>query len=104
MCLKIYVPTTRSEVISDTVKFILTCVHIPESGIDDHLRKTANDVVHVLLKNTHVIPALQIPPARDALVQIARLLNLDTPPTMVPILPVIPSSFGYTSTSPYFSC
>ena len=100
-CLKIYVPATRGEVISDTVKFIPTCIPIPETGIDDHLRKTANDLVHLLLKKTPTIPALDIPSARDALIQIAKLLNRDTTPVITPILPVIsPPPTAQTTTPP----
>ena len=42
-CLTCYLPKTRSEVIADTVKFIRRYIPIPETSLDDHVKKTAND-------------------------------------------------------------
>ena len=42
-CLTCYLPKTRSEVIADTVKFIRRYIPIPETSLDDHVKKTADD-------------------------------------------------------------
>ena len=74
-CLKIYIPLTRSEINSDTVTFISRYIPIPEANIDDHLRKTTNYIVNLLLIKTPAIPALQPESAKEALLKIAQLLN-----------------------------
>ena len=66
-CLQIYIPTTRSEVVSDTIKFIPRFIPFSEANIDDHLRKTANNLVHLLLNRTPLISALQPKYSREVL-------------------------------------
>ena len=102
-CLKIYNPTTRSEIVLDTIKFIPKYVPIPEASIDDHIRKTANDLVHLLLNKSPAIPALQLQSSRQALIQIAQTLNRDTTPVITSIPPpvqVAPSSPSTTQILP----
>ena len=48
-CLTCYFPKTKSEVIADTVKFIPRYIPIPETSLDDHVKKTADDLIHLLL-------------------------------------------------------
>ena len=55
----IYAPKTRSQIISDTVNFVPRYIPIPEASIDDHLRKTADDLVHLLENKTTLLPTLQ---------------------------------------------
>ena len=86
-CLTIYVPTTRSQIVSDTVKFIPRYIPIPEASIEDHLRKTTEDLVHILANKPSLIPALQPESAKGALLQIAELLHTDTTPPITSLLP-----------------
>ena len=67
-CLKIYMSTTRSVLISDAIECIPRYIPILEAGIDDHMRKTANSLVHLLLNKIPAIPALKLEPSRDALI------------------------------------
>ena len=50
-CLKVYIPKTHRERITDTAKIIPKQIPIPEATLDDHLRYTADDLVHLLHKN-----------------------------------------------------
>ena len=50
-CVKCYIPKTRKERISDTVSFIPKVIPIPQANINDHLRRTADDLIHLFLKN-----------------------------------------------------
>ena len=54
------------------------------------MRKTANDVIHLLLNKTPSIPALQPESSKDALLQLSTLLNRDTTPTIQPT-PLVPA-------------
>ena len=81
-CLRIFVPDKHSEVNSDTVKFIPRYIPIPECSIDDHLKKTVNDLVHLLLNKSPAVPVLQPESARAALIKIAELLNRDSSPNI----------------------
>lgn len=87
--LRIYNPTTSSEIISDTIKYIPTYIQIPEASIDDRIQKTVNDLVHLLLNKPPAIPALQLESSRVDLLQIAKLLNRDKTPPNIPAIPVI---------------
>ena len=51
--------------------FIPRYIPIPEADIDNHLCKTINDIVHLLLNKTPAIPALQPESAKEALLKIA---------------------------------
>ena len=77
-----FVPDKHSEVNSDTVKFIPRYIPIPECSIDDHLKKTVNDLVHLLLNKSPAVPVLQPESARAALIKIAELLNRDSSPNI----------------------
>ena len=54
-----YLPSTRSEVISDTVKFIPRYIPIQEAYVYDHVKKTGNGLIHLLFHQSPSIPALQ---------------------------------------------
>ena len=86
-CLKIYVPETHAEVDTDTVKFIPRYIPIPECSIDDHLRRSANDIVQLLLHKTKVAPALIPNSTREALLKLASILNRDSTPRIKNIVP-----------------
>ena len=83
-----------SEVIADTVKFILRYIPIPEVYLDDHIKTTANDLIHLLLHKSPVIPALQLKSSCQALIQLAQILQRDSLPTIIleplPILQQLP--------------
>ena len=43
-------PKTQKERITDTVAFLPKVVPIPNATIDDHLRRTADGLIHLLTK------------------------------------------------------
>ena len=47
-CVKCFIPTTRSEVVSDTVKFIPQHVPIPSANIDDYIRAALQHIISLL--------------------------------------------------------
>ena len=53
--------------VSDTFKCIPMYISISKANLDDHLRKTVNDMVHFLLNRTPTIPALQPESTKEAL-------------------------------------
>ena len=54
-CVRCFVPKTQKERITDTVVFLPKVIPIPNATIDDHLRRTADDLIHLLTKNTFSI-------------------------------------------------
>lgn len=82
-CLKCYVPKIRKVRISDTVQIIPNTVPIPTTNIDDHTRKTLNDLVHLLHAKTQKnIPINGPSSIQEALIKVAQLLNRDSPPNI----------------------
>ena len=49
-------------------------------SLTDHVKKTANDLLHLLLQKAPAIPALEPESSRQALIQLAQLLGRDTSP------------------------
>ena len=74
-CVTCYMPSTRSQVVSDTVKFIPKLIPIPDPTIQDHLRNTLTDLVHLLHTDKCPIPSLQTESAKRSLITIADSLN-----------------------------
>ena len=75
-CLTCYLPKTKSEVIADTVKFLPRYIPIPETSLDDHVKKTADDLIHLLLHKSPAILALQPESSRQALIHLAQVCNV----------------------------
>ena len=76
-CVRCYIPTTRSEVDSDTVTFFPKSVKFPEVSITDFLRQAAIDIV-ALLKNppSSTVPSLMAGDnINNAIYILASLLN-----------------------------
>ena len=89
-CLTCYLPKTKSEVIADTVKFIPRYIPIPETSLDDHVKKTADDLIHLLLHKSPAIPALKPESSRQTLIHLAQVLQRDnSPTTLQPITDII---------------
>lgn len=51
-CLKCYVPKTHKVQITDTAKIIPINIPIPEATFDDHLKKTASDLLTLFTSST----------------------------------------------------
>ena len=83
---EIYLPATHSEVIIDTVKFISRYIPIPETPVGDHIKRTANDLVYLLLHKSPVIPVLQPESSRQAIIKLVQILYIDTLPDYLPVL------------------
>ena len=97
-CVKCYIPQTRSEIVSDTVKFIPSYVPIPETNINDHIKKTLTDLTHLLYSKSPAVPGLTSPSSRAALIQISTLLNRDN--LQISPAPCMPSEGGGKDKTP----
>ena len=49
-CLKCYLPITRTEIISDTVRLLPTRMAIPEANIEDYIRASIQELI-LLMSN-----------------------------------------------------
>ena len=47
-CLTCYLPLTRTEIVSDTVRFLPTNIPIPEANIDDYIWSSIQELTHLL--------------------------------------------------------
>ena len=82
-----YLPKRRSGVIADTVKFIPRYIPIPETSLDDHVKKTTDDSIHLLLHKLPAILALTPESSRQALIHLAQVLQRENLPTIIPVPP-----------------
>ena len=98
-CVKCYLPSTKSEVSCDTVSFIPSYVPIPETTIDDHIKKTMHDLVQLLYSKTHLFPGQTSTTSKQALIKIAQLLNRDS--TIIQPIPKSTSEGGSIPDPPY---
>ena len=71
-------PKTHWVRITDTAQIIPRNVPIPQANLDDHLRSTASEILHLLKSKPSVLPAYTPPTTQQALIDIAKLLNRDT--------------------------
>ena len=77
-CVKCFIPSTRSEVISDTVKFIPQHVPIPSASIDDYIRAALQHIIGLLhtKNNTKInVDILNSKQPNTALIQVAEANN-----------------------------
>ena len=89
-CLTCYLPKTKSEVIADTVKFIPSYIPIPKTSLDNHVKKTVDDLIHLLLHKSPDIPALKPESSRQDLIHLSQVLQRDnSPTTLQPITDII---------------
>ena len=66
-CLKCYIPATRVEIISDTIKFIPNLIPIPEKSLQDDLKIALEDITNSLNTKNKLFPGLQNDTARQSL-------------------------------------
>ena len=74
-CVTCYVPQTRKEIVSDTIKFIPTYIPFPETSIEDHIKKSLDDVTSLLKGTTKPMPLQHPESSRQAYIEISQLLN-----------------------------
>ena len=82
-CVTIFKPTTRKELITDTVTFIPHSIPIPKVSVDDFLIQACDDIKVILNNKNDMIPSLQAgDTARNAVRQIAQALrqSIEIPP------------------------
>ena len=86
----IYVPKTRSTCISDTVTFLPHKIPFPTIGLQEYLKKAAEDIITILSKPpSMVLPTLEAGDnIRNALLKIAELLNRAKQLPLPPLLPI----------------
>ena len=85
-CVRCYISKTHKERIIDTVNFIPRQIPIPNATITEHLRKTADDLIHLLYKYPKMLSPTEPDSTQRALLEIAKLLHRDTTPTIIPLL------------------
>ena len=75
-CVRCYIPDTRTEVISDTVKFIPKYIPIPAANIDEHIRSSFNELIHLLRTRKTIFPnLLSKPDSTTALIELSSILH-----------------------------
>ena len=109
-CVRCFIPKTRSEIISDTVKFIPQHIPIPTANIDEHIRHSFNDLIFLLHTRETIFPGMITNPnSTTALIKLSEILHgknsttnniqtvsqtseganvLQTPPKITPIKPI----------------
>ena len=60
--------------------------------MDNHVKKTANDLIHLLLHQSPFIPALQVESSRQVLIQLAQILQHDNLPNIISKIPSVQPS------------
>ena len=65
-CLTAYMPKTQIERITDTTTIIPKNIPIPQATLNDHLRRTADNLIHLLDKNNNqFLPEAPFPSKDD---------------------------------------
>ena len=78
-CVKYYIKNTRSEVISDTVKFIPSYVPIPAANIDDLIRHSFSELIHLLKTRKTIFPNHSTQQnGTEALLKLSNILHNNT--------------------------
>ena len=96
-CLTAYMSKTHKEQITDTATIIPKNIPIPHATLNDHPRRTADDLIHLLGKNTNQLFSSEVPlSSKGALLDIAKLLHRDTTPKFSP-LPIASEASAMTS-------
>ena len=57
-CVRCFIPKTQSERISDIVQFFPNVIPIPNTTLEEHLRRTTYDLVHLLDKQPKLLSPL----------------------------------------------
>ena len=60
--------------------------------MDNHVKKTVNDLIHLLLHQSPFIPALQVESSRQVLIQLAQILQHDNLPNIISKIPSVQPS------------
>ena len=99
-CLRIYIPKTHAERITDTVQIIPKIIPIPNATLESHLTRTADDLLHLLQDKKDVVSPIQSDNVQGALIKIAQLLHRDSTPEFTPLpVPIVTSEGASSATS-----
>ena len=85
-CVKCYIPTTRSEIISDTIKFIPEYIPIPTASIDDYIKAALDQVLHLLKEKPKLNITTNKQQHNGALVKVSEILKTSK------LLPTLPTN------------
>ena len=91
-------PNNKNTSCSDTIQFIPTYISFPETNIDDHIRKTLQDLTQLLYSKSKPIPAQITDTSKKALLDIANLLNRDN--ADIKNIPIPTSEGAVSNTKP----
>ena len=76
-CVTCYIPTIRTQVVSDKIKLIPNYIPFPEMNIDDRICKILKDLTQLLYSKSKPIPAQMTDTSKKVLLDISTLLNRD---------------------------
>ena len=90
-CMKCFLPSTRSEIISDTISFFPHEIPFPKVTIDTFLRQAAMDIVTILSTppTKTPLPGLEAgDETSNAILQLANILNRNeiSTPKLIPLI------------------
>ena len=78
-------PDTHATRFTDTSRMIPDKVPIPLASMEDHLCTTTKHLIKLLTNKAKTIGPFVKPSTKEALLQIAQILNRDTSPSLQPI-------------------
>ena len=81
-CITAYIPKTHSERVTDTATLIPNVVPIPETTVEDHVKATATQLLKLLTNKTHPIGPFLKETTKHQLIEIVKLFNRDTSPSI----------------------
>ena len=98
-CIKCFIPTTKSEINSDTLAFFPHEIPLPQVSTEDYLKQATQDIISLLTNPISFLPSLKVgDTTKNAMLEIAQLLHrsiTDIVPFHLPInkknIPVPPS-------------
>ena len=88
-CIKCFIPTTKSEINSDTLAFFPHEIPLPKVSAEDYLKQATQDIISLLTHPVTFLPNLKVgDTTKNALLEIAQILHrsiTDIVPLHLPI-------------------
>ena len=78
-------PKTHRERITDTAKIIPKHIPVPQSSYEDHLRRSVDDIVHLMSHKQNCLLPNDPQSVKSALLQIVKIVHRDTTPPISPL-------------------
>ena len=84
-CISCCIPKTRQKRITDTATIIPRNIQIPQASLDNHLRQTAENIVHLLHNKQSTLLPDAHNSTKSALIKIAEILRHNNTPIISPL-------------------